>query len=80
MEISLIVTVWRSANGEVWRRLLRFHGIFIKEVIDLKKNFYSSLFKILILLICSVIMPYERKEFPYPLRVGADVKSCQNLQ
>ena len=25
-------------------------------------------------------MPYERKEFPYPLRVGADVRSCTSLQ
>lgn len=25
-------------------------------------------------------MPYERKEFPYPLKVGADVRSVQNLQ
>lgn len=25
-------------------------------------------------------MPYERKDFPYPLRVGADIRSVQNLQ
>lgn len=25
-------------------------------------------------------MPYERKEFPYPLKVGADIRSVQNLQ
>jgi len=25
-------------------------------------------------------MPYERKEFPYPLKVGADIRSVSNLQ
>lgn len=25
-------------------------------------------------------MPYERKEFPYPLRVGADIRTVSDLK